>query len=93
MNNLGLSLILYSLRWNIETSCYEKKTFCSLYSYTVRSRKGIDIEMMVNLINISYYAMKILPYADEHFAEYRTISVQDFSFEISQGISYQSIIY
>ena len=33
--------------------------------------------------------MKILPYQDEHFAEYRTESVQDFRFEISQGIRSQ----
>ena len=45
--------------------------------------------MMVNLINISYCAMKILPYEDEHFSEYRTKSVQDFRFELSQGIRSQ----
>ena len=33
-------------------SYYEQKTFWSLCSYMVRSRKGI--EMLVNLINISY---------------------------------------
>ena len=82
-----LPLFLYSLRWNIETSYYEQKTFWSLCSYMVRSCKGI--EMMVNLINISYCAMKILPYKDEHFAEYRTKSVQDFRFELSQGIRSQ----
>ena len=42
--------------------------------------------MLVNLINISYYAMKILPYQNEHFSEYRTKSVQEFRFELSQGI-------
>ena len=36
----------------------------------VRSCKGI--EMLVNLINICYCAMKILPYQDEQFSEYRT---------------------
>ncbi len=82
-----LPLFLYSFRWNIEISYYEQKTFWSLCSYMVRSCKGI--EMMVNLINISYCAMKILPYQDEHFAEYRKESVQDFRFEISQGIHSQ----
>ena len=82
-----LPLFLYSLRWNIETSYYEQKTFWSLCSYMVRRCKGI--EMMVNLINISYCAMKILPYEDEHFSEYRTKSVQDFRFELSQGIRSQ----
>ena len=37
----------------------------------VRSCKGI--EMLVNLINICYCAMKILPYQDEQFSEYRLI--------------------
>ena len=45
------------------------------------------IEMLVNLINISYCAMKILPYQNEHFSEYRTKSVQEFRFELSQGRS------
>ena len=42
-----------------------------------------------NLINISYCAMKILPYQNEHFSEYRTKSVQEFRFELSQGIRSQ----
>lgn len=45
--------------------------------------------MLVNLINISYCAMKILPYQNEHFSEYRTRSVQEFRFELSQGIRNQ----
>ena len=79
-----IPLLLYSFRWNIETSYYEQKTFWSFCSYMVRSCKGI--EMLVNLINISYCAMKILPYQNEHFSEYRTKSVQEFRFELSQGI-------
>lgn len=47
------------LRWNIGVSYYEQKTFWSLCSYMVRSQKGI--EMLVNLINIAYCAMKVLP--------------------------------
>ena len=82
-----IPLFLYSFRWNIETSYYEQKTFWSFCSYMVRSCKGI--EMLVNLINISYCAMKILPYQNEHFSEYRTKSVQEFRFELSQGIHSQ----
>lgn len=33
--------------------------------------------------------MKILLYDDEHFAEYRTKSVQDFRFKLSQDIRRQ----
>ena len=36
--------------------------------------------MLVNLINISYCAMKILPYQDVSFKEYRDQSVQEFRF-------------
>ena len=74
-----IPLFLYSFRWNTETSYYEQKTFWSLCSYMVRSCKGI--EMLVNLINICYCAMKILPYQDEQFSEYRTKSVQEFRFK------------
>ena len=82
-----LPLLLCSFRWNIETSYYEQKTFWSFCNYMVRSCKGI--ELLVNLINISYCAMKILPYQNEHFSEYRTKSVQEFRFELSQGIRSQ----
>ena len=77
-----IPLFLYSFRWNIEVSYYEQKTFWSLCSYMVRSRKGI--EMLVNLINIAYCAMKLLPYQDEAFTKYRNESVQDFRFALSE---------
>lgn len=82
-----IPLFLYSFRWNIEISYYEQKTFWSLCSYMVRSCKGI--EMMVNLINVAYSAMKILPYEDERFSDYRDKSVQDFRFALSEGIRQQ----
>lgn len=50
----------------------------------VRSRKGI--EMLVNLINISYCAMKLLPCQDKTFAEYRNQSVQEIRFALSEQI-------
>ena len=79
-----IPLFCYSFRWNIEVSYYEQKTFWSLCSYMVRSRKGI--ELLVNLINITYCAMKILPYQEEAFAKYRTESVQEFRFILSEKI-------
>ena len=79
-----IPLFLYAYRWNIEVSYYEQKTFWSLCSYMVRSRKGI--EMLVNLINISYCAMKLLPYQEEAFYKYQTESVQEFRFALSQQI-------
>lgn len=61
--------------------------FWSLCSYMVRSYK--EIEMMVNLINISYCAMKLLPYVDNELADYRDKSVQEFRFAVSEGIRNQ----
>ena len=86
---LHLSFLLFcdSFRWKIEISYYEQKTFWSFCDYMVRSRKGI--EMLVTLINISYCAMKILPYQDKYFSKYRTKSVQEFRFELSQEIRKQ----
>lgn len=82
-----IPLLLYVFRWPIEVSYYEQKTFWSLCNYMVRSRKGI--EMLVNLINITYCAMKILPYKDEAFSKYRTESVQEFRFALSEKIRQQ----
>ena len=82
-----IPLFLYSFRWNIENSYYEQKAFWSLRSYMVRSCKGI--EMMINLINVAYCAMKLLPYQDESFSDFRDKSVQDFRFALSEGIRQQ----
>ena len=82
-----IPLLLYGFRWNIEVSYYGQKTFWSLCSYMVRSRKGI--EMLVNLINIIYCAMKLLPYQDEIFSKYQSESVQEFRFALSSQIREQ----
>jgi hypothetical protein len=82
-----LPYLLYSFRWAIEVSYYEQKTFWSFCDYMVRSRKGI--EMLVNLINIAYSAMKILPYHDESFSKFRNESVQEFRFALSEQIRQQ----
>lgn len=82
-----IPLFLYGFRWKIEVGYYEQKTFWSLCSYMVRSCKGI--EMLVNLINISYCAMKLLPYQDEAYSEYRNQSVQELRFAVSSQIRQQ----
>lgn len=46
-------------------------------------------EMMINLINVAYCAMKLLPYQDESFSDFRDKSVQDFRFALSEGIRQQ----
>ena len=83
-NKNYLPIGLYSLRWNIEVSYYEEKTFWSLENYHVRSSCGI--ERLVNLQSIAYSAMTLLPYSDETFAGYKSASAQDTKYEISQEI-------
>lgn len=82
-----IPLFLYSFRWQIETSYYEQKTFWSFCNYMVRSKTGI--ETFINLINISYCAMKILPYADSKFSDFKNNSVQEFRFHLSSQIRQQ----
>ena len=82
-----IPLLCYCFRWNIEVSYYEQKTFWSLCSYMIRSSRGI--EMLVNLINIAYCAMKILPYQEDTFSKYRSESVQEFRFALSEEIRRQ----
>ncbi len=82
-----IPLFLYSFRWNIEVSYYEQKSFWSLCAYMVRSRRGI--ETLVNLINISCCAMKLLPYMEETMSQYRGYSVQEFRFVLSEQIRRQ----
>ena len=82
-----IPLLCYYFRWNIEVSYYEQKTFWSLCSYMVRSSKGI--EMLVNMINVAYCAMKMLPYQDEVFSKYRNESVQELRFALSEEIRRQ----
>lgn len=83
-------ILLYVFRWNIEVRYYEQKTFWLVCSYMVRSWK--DIEMLVNLINIAYCAMKILPYPDESFSKYRTESVPESRFALGEQI-WEQVFY
>ena len=87
---LYLPLACYLLRWDIEVSYYEGKTFWSLEEYRVRSREGI--ERLINLLAISYSAMTLLPYNDEAFASYQSCSSQETRFGIGQQIQ-ASIIF
>lgn len=66
-NRLYLPLAWYALRWKIEVSYYEEKTFWFIQDYQVRTKEGL--ERLVNLINLSYSAMVLLPYCDETFSD------------------------
>jgi len=70
-----LPLGLFPLRWDIETSYYETKTFWSFCDYMVRSVKGI--ERLANLTCISYAAVRLLPYYSREFQDYQGQSPQE----------------
>ena len=89
-NVFYLSLAWYGLRWNIEFSYYEGKTFWSLEEYRIRSKEGI--ERLVNLNSLSYSAMTLLPYSDETFCGYQSASVQETRYEIGQQIQADIIL-
>lgn len=89
-NEQFLPLACYSTRWDIEIPYYESKTFWSLEEYRVRSREGI--ERLVNLKNIAYSAMTLLPYSDRFFSCYQSASAQETRFGIGQQIQ-ASIIF
>lgn len=85
-----LPLACYMLRWDIEVSYYENKTFWSLGEYRVRSRGGI--ERLVNLECMAYGAMTLLPYSDEAFSCYQSASAQETRLGIGEQIQ-ASIIF
>lgn len=85
-----LPLGLFSLRWNIETSYYETKTFWSFSSYMVRSPKGI--ERLANMTCISYTAMQLLPYYSREFQNYKGQSPQEIRYQLGEKIRMNLII-
>ena len=89
-NIFYLPLAWYGLRWSIEVSYYEGKTFWLLEEYRIRSKEGI--ERLVNLISLSYSAMTLLPYSDETFSEYQSASAQETRYEIGQQIQSSIIL-
>jgi len=85
-----LPLAWYGLRWNIEVSYYEGKTFWSMEGYRIRSKEGI--ERLINLISLSYSAMTLLPYSDETFSGCQSASAQETRYEIGQQIQSEIIL-
>lgn len=85
-----LPLGLFSLRWNIETSYYETKTFWSFRDYMVRSEKGI--ERLSNLTCISYAAVRLLPYYSSEFQDYQGQSPQEIRYQLGEKIRINIII-
>ena len=79
-----LPLTIYGLRWNIEVSYYEQKTFWALGDYRVRSKVGI--ERLVNLLTLCYSAVKLLPYSIGDFCALRGLSPQQTRFTLGRSI-------
>lgn len=75
-----IPLLLYTFRWNIEVSYYEQETIWLLCSYMVRTRK--EIEMFVNLIKITYCAMKLYNNNIQHIHE----SVNQLGEQVLKGL-------
>ena len=81
---------------NLITSVfYEIDNFCKKFIPYMEQQciqndnNPVSLKMLVNLINIAYCAMKVLPYQDETFSKYRTESVQEFRFVLSEQIRQQ----
>ena len=58
--------------------------------YQIRSNEGM--ELLVNLLSLSYSAMTLLPYSDETFCGYQSVSAQETRYEISQQIQADIIL-
>lgn len=68
-------LLLYRNRWAVEVSFFELKSFWSLENYMVRHASGID--MLLNLIVLTYSLAKLLPWIDPDFAAWQGQSAQE----------------
>ena len=79
-----LPLTIYALRWNIEVSYYEQKTFWALGDNRLRSKVGI--ERLVNLLTLCYSAVKLLPYSCGDFCALRGLSPQQTRFTLGRSI-------
>ena len=89
-DKMFLPLCIYSLRWSIETSFYELKTFWSFSNYRLRSRVGI--ERLVNLQSIVYSLMSLLPSMDARFEFLADRSIQERRLLLSRLIQRQIFI-
>ena len=83
-------LAIYSLRWEIETSYLELKSFWVFREYRVRSRDGI--ERLLNLQSLVYSVFSLLPILDSDFAHLEQLSIQERRWHLEQLIS-QEIIF
>ena len=90
-NSAFLPLTIYSLRWNIEVSYYEQKSFWALGDYMLRSKIGI--ERLINLLTLIFSSMYILPYLDDDFSFLNQYSPQQVRFLLGNLIRRQVFFY
>ncbi len=79
-----LPLTIYALRWNMEVSYYEQKTFWALGDYRLRSQDGM--ERLVNLLTLCYAFVKLLPYLTQDFCALKGMSAQQARFTLGRYI-------
>jgi hypothetical protein len=85
-----LPYMTYRFRWMVEVVFYEQKTFWSFGNYMLRSALGI--ENYVNILNICYSAMKLLPRLYENFSPYKMESPQTVKYILSRCIHREIIL-
>ena len=74
-------------RWRFCTVRW--KDWWLLYGCTPCTYKSFRSQRSPRVCHISYCAMKLLPYVDNEFADYKDKSVQEFRFVISEGVRKQ----
>ena len=82
-----LPLTIYALRWNIEVSFYERKTFWAFSDYRLRSHTGI--ERLINLLSLCCALSKILPFLLPDFSPLTGSSAQQVRFALGKCIRQQ----
>ena len=80
-----LPYIMYRFRWSIEVVFYEQKKFWSFGDYMLRS--AIGVENYVNIINICYSCVTLLPWWNKKFADLKGKSPQHVKCVLSQKIN------
>ena len=74
------ALALYLLRWGIEVTFYELKTFWGFNDYRLRSKSGI--EALLNLEGLVYGMSAILPWLHSAFSDLIDLSLQERRYHI-----------
>lgn len=80
-------LAVYSLRWAIETSYLELKSFWDFREYRVRSKEAV--ERLLNLQSLVYGVLSLLPALDASFACLDGLSIQERRWRMGQLITRQ----